>query len=106
VLNWPQAGWGPPSRRNRTGTLPEKAEALVDKREKKRETMRYVAIGFCFMLGCQPTTRTATTSPTGIRASTMFTDSAIYRCKEADTIAKLTVIPRECTLRDQRVEIR
>lgn len=70
--------------------------------------MRYVAIGFCFMFGCQPTTRTATTLPTGIRASTMFTDSAIYRvrCKEADTIAKLTVIPRECTLRDQRVEIR
>jgi hypothetical protein len=70
--------------------------------------MRYVAIGFCFMLGCQPTTRTATTSSAGIRASTMFTDSAIYRvrCKEADTIAKLTVIPRECALRDQRVEIR
>jgi hypothetical protein len=47
-------------------------------------------------------------SPTGIRASTMFTDSAIYRvrCKETDTIAKLAVIPRECSLRDQRVEIR
>ena len=70
--------------------------------------MRCVAIGFCFMLGCQPTTRTATTSATGIGKSTMFTDSAIYRvrCKEADTVAKLTVIPRECTLRDQRVEIR
>jgi hypothetical protein len=70
--------------------------------------MRYLAIGFCFMLGCQPSAKTATTSPTGIRASTMFTDSAIYRvrCKEADTIAKLTEIPRECTLRDQRVEIR
>jgi hypothetical protein len=70
--------------------------------------MRYLAIGFRFMLGCQPTTRTATTSPIGIRASTMFTDSAIYRvrCKEADTIAKLAVIPRECRLRDQRVEIR
>jgi len=70
--------------------------------------MRYVAIGFCFMLGCQPTTRIATTSQTGSRASTMFTDSAIYRvrCKEADTIAKLTVIPQICTLRDQQREIR
>lgn len=70
--------------------------------------MRYVAIGFCFMLGCQQSTRTAATPPSGMRASTMFTDSAIYRarCKEADTVAKLTVIPPQCTLRDQRVRIR
>jgi hypothetical protein len=70
--------------------------------------MRYLAIGFCFALGCQPSGRTATTSPSGIRVSTMFTDSDIYRvrCKEEDTIARLTVIPRECTLRDQRAEIR
>jgi hypothetical protein len=70
--------------------------------------MRYLAIGFCFLLGCQPSVKTATMLPTNTRASTMFTDSAIYRvrCKEADTIARLTVIPRECTLRDQRVEIR
>ena len=70
--------------------------------------MRYVAIGFCFILGCQPSAKTVIRSPTGFRASTMFTDSAIYRvrCKEADTITKLTVIPRECTLRDQSVPIR
>jgi len=46
--------------------------------------------------------------PTDIRRETMFTDSTIYRarCKEADTIQKLAPIPRACTLRDQRLEIR
>ncbi|HEY8850537.1 MAG TPA: hypothetical protein VIM36_00035 [Gemmatimonadaceae bacterium] len=41
-------------------------------------------------------------------ASTVFTDSAIYRarCKEADSLPKLAVIPQKCTPRDQRVEIR
>ena len=70
--------------------------------------MRYVAIGFCFMLGCQPSAKGGTMSPTSIRASTMFTDSAIYRsrCKEADSVANLAVIPQKCTPRDQRLEIR
>ncbi len=70
--------------------------------------MRYVAISLSFMLGCQQSTRTAATPAAGMRASTMFTDSAIYRarCKEADTVAKLTVIPQQCTLRDQGVKIR
>ncbi len=70
--------------------------------------MRYAAIAFCFLLGCQASTRSAATPPSRIIASTMFTDSAIYRvrCKEADTLATLTVIPQQCTLRDQRIEIR
>jgi hypothetical protein len=39
---------------------------------------------------------------------TVFTDSSIYRaqCKEADTLATLRVIPKKCTPRDQRREIR
>jgi hypothetical protein len=72
--------------------------------------MRYVAIVFCFLLGCQqpPPPRTAAAPPLNMHASTVFTDSAIYRtqCKEADTLAKLTVIPQKCTPRDQRVIIR
>ena len=70
--------------------------------------MRYVAIGFCLMLGCQPLARTATPAPSSRRVSTVFNDSAIYRarCKEADTIATLSVVPQRCTPRDQRVEIR
>jgi hypothetical protein len=38
----------------------------------------------------------------------MFTDSSTYRarCREADTLRTLTVIPQKCTPRDQRVEIR
>jgi hypothetical protein len=38
----------------------------------------------------------------------LFIDSSTYRaqCKEADTLPKLTTIPQECTLRDQRVKIR
>lgn len=70
--------------------------------------MRHIAIGFCFILGCQPSTRTAAAPPSGARALTMFNDSSIYRarCKEADTLARLAVIPQKCTPRDQRVEIR
>jgi len=70
--------------------------------------MRYVAIGFCFLLGCQQPSRTAVSPPSTMRTSTLFTDSAIYRaqCKEADTMATLTVIPQKCTPRDQRVIIR
>jgi len=70
--------------------------------------MRYIAIGFCLLLACQQPTRTAVTPPSAMRASTMFTDSAIYRaqCKEADTLPRLTVIPQKCTPRDQRVIIR
>jgi hypothetical protein len=71
--------------------------------------VRYVAIGFCFLLGCQqPPPRTAAAPPLAMRASTVFTDSAIYRtqCKEADTLPKLILIPQKCTPRDQRVIIR
>ena len=70
--------------------------------------MKYVAICFCFVLGCQPRARTAATPPSSMRVATVFTDSSIYRarCKEADTLAKLTVIPQKCTPRDQRVEVR
>jgi hypothetical protein len=70
--------------------------------------MRYVAIGLCFLLACQQPTRTAATPASTKRLATLFTDSAIYRaqCKEADTLAKLTVIPQKCTPRDQRVIIR
>jgi hypothetical protein len=60
------------------------------------------------MLGCQPSTKTAAASPSSVRASTVFNDSSIYRarCKEADTLPRLTVIPQKCTPRDQRVDIR
>jgi hypothetical protein len=70
--------------------------------------MRYVLIGFGFLLACQQQTKTAATPPSTMRASTLFTDSAVYRvqCKEADTIPTLTVIPQKCTPRDQRVIIR
>jgi hypothetical protein len=70
--------------------------------------MRYVAIGFCFLLACQQPKRTAVTPPSRVRARTVFTDSAIYRaqCKEADTLPKLIMIPQKCTPRDQRVIIR
>jgi len=70
--------------------------------------MRYVAIGFCFLLGCQPSGKTAAVPLSSTRASTVFTDSSMYRarCKEADALPDLLVIPRRCTPRDQRVEIR
>ena len=70
--------------------------------------MRYVAIGFCFILGCQPSGNPAPKRSTPMIASTVFNDSAIYRarCKEADSLPKLAVIPQKCTPRDQRVEIR
>ena len=70
--------------------------------------MRYVAIVFCFILGCQPSTKAGANRSTTMTASTVFTDSAIYRarCKEADSIPKLAVIPQKCTPRDQRLEIR
>jgi hypothetical protein len=69
--------------------------------------MRYVALGFVFMLGCQQSTRT-TAAPSTLRARTLFTDSAIYRarCKEADTAASLQNIPPKCTPRDQRLDVR
>jgi len=70
--------------------------------------MRYLAIGLCFILGCQPSANTTAKRSTTVTASTVFTDSAIYRarCKEADSLPKLAVIPQKCTPRDQRVEIR
>jgi hypothetical protein len=69
--------------------------------------MRYIALGFCFLLACQQPPRNAATPPSTMRASTLFTDSVIYRvqCKEADTLPSLTVIPQKCTPRDQRVII-
>jgi hypothetical protein len=70
--------------------------------------MRYIAIGFCFLFACQQPPRTAAVPPSAMRSLTVFTDSALYRakCKEADTVPKLTVIPQICTPRDQRVIIR
>jgi hypothetical protein len=69
--------------------------------------MKYVALGFAFMLGCQQSTRTAA-APSTLQVRTVFTDSAIYhaRCKEADSVATLQTIPRKCTPRDQRLDIR
>ena len=74
----------------------------------KEESMKYVAILFCLTLGCQPSARTAATPASSVHASTVFTDSSIYRarCKEADALRSLAVIPQKCTPRDQRVEIR
>jgi len=70
--------------------------------------MRYAAIVFCFALGCQQPARTAAAPSTKMLASTVFTDSSIYRarCKEADSLRSLAVIPQKCTPRDQRLEIR
>jgi len=70
--------------------------------------MRYVAFGFCLMVGCQPATKTAAVPPSNVRAARLFTDSSIYRaqCKEADSLPTLTVIPQKCTPRDQRLIIR
>jgi hypothetical protein len=70
--------------------------------------MRYAAIGLFIMLGCQPSARTATISQPSMRASSVFTDSALYRarCKESDKIVNLAEIPQKCTPRDQRVEVR
>jgi hypothetical protein len=75
------------------------------------KTLR-VAVGLACLAACHslaiPPAKSAAASPTSMRAVTVFTDSAIYRarCKEADTLVSLTVIPRKCTPRDQRLEIR
>jgi len=69
--------------------------------------MRFICVGACLLLGCQPeATRTARV-PAPTNARTVFTDSAIYRaqCKEADSLKKLSPIPRKCTPRDQRLKI-
>ena len=70
--------------------------------------MRYVVFGFCFLLGCQPSATNGAKRAATMTASSLFTDSAIYRaqCKEADSLANLALIPRECTPRDQRVIVR
>jgi hypothetical protein len=71
--------------------------------------VKYATIGLFFMLGCQPSVRTATMSQSATPvSSSVFADSALYRakCKEADSIANLTKIPQKCTPRDQRVEVR
>jgi hypothetical protein len=69
--------------------------------------MKYIVIGFCLIVGCRPAVRSATFSPP-VRAQSVFTDSSLYRarCKEADKIVNLAEIPRKCTPRDQRVEVR
>jgi hypothetical protein len=50
----------------------------------------------------------AAAPPLRARATTVFTDSSIYRaqCKEADSLRSLAVIPQKCTPRDQRLVIR
>ena len=70
--------------------------------------MRYIVIGLCFMIGCKQAARTAAAPPPNLTASTVFADSTLYRarCKEADALVNLTVIPRKCTPRDQRLDIR
>lgn len=70
--------------------------------------MRHILIGLSFMLGCQQSTKKAAAPPSAMRAPTLFTDSSIYRarCKEADALTDLTVIPQKCTPRDQRVILR
>jgi hypothetical protein len=70
--------------------------------------MRYIVFGFCFLLGCQPSATNGVKRATTTTASSLFTDSAIYRaqCKEADSLPKLAVIPQVCTPRDQRVIVR
>ncbi len=61
--------------------------------------MRYVAIGFVLLFACQRQPKTPPAPPSTMRASTLFTDSAIYRaqCKEADTLPALKLIPQKCT---------
>jgi hypothetical protein len=70
--------------------------------------MRPLLIVFCLVTGCRSAPQVVPTSQTGRQTAALFTDSSIYRaqCKEADTLPKLTTIPRKCTLRDQRAEIK
>jgi hypothetical protein len=70
--------------------------------------MRYISIGFCLLLGCHQPTHTASPPTSSLGSATVFTESTIYRarCKEADALANLTVIPHKCTPRDQRLDIR
>lgn len=70
--------------------------------------MKPLLIAFCLVAGCTSAPQVAPPSQTGRQTAALFTDSSIYRaqCKEADTLPKLTTIPRSCTLRDQRVKIR
>jgi hypothetical protein len=69
--------------------------------------MRFVFVGACLLLGCRPEAARSAKFPAPTSARTVFTDSAIYRaqCKEADSLKKLSPIPRMCTPRDQRVKI-
>jgi hypothetical protein len=69
--------------------------------------MRFIFVGVWLLLGCRPETARSAKFPAPTGARTVFTDSAIYRaqCKEADSLKKLSPIPRKCTPRDQRVKI-
>jgi hypothetical protein len=80
----------------------------------KGKSMKYLVIGFCFMLGCQQSPKTTSVLPSiklpskGIRLPSVFSDTALYRarCKEADTMPVITLVLTKCTPRDQRVEVR
>lgn len=69
--------------------------------------MRFVWIGAWALLACRPETSRWVSIPSPTAARTVFTDSTAYRaqCKEADSLVKLTPIPRKCTPRDQRAKI-
>ena len=69
--------------------------------------MRFVWIGALSLVACRPETSRSVNIPPPTSARTVFTDSTVYRaqCKEADSLAKLSPIPRKCTPRDQRVKI-
>jgi hypothetical protein len=69
--------------------------------------MRFIYAGACLLLGCRPEAARSGNVPAPTSARTVFTDSAMYRaqCKEADSLKKLSPIPRTCTPRDQRLKI-
>ncbi len=70
--------------------------------------MRFICFGACLLLGCRTEPAPSRNFPAPMNGRTVFTDSAMYRalCKEADLLNKLSPIPRKCSPRDQRVEIR
>jgi len=69
--------------------------------------MRFICVGACLLLGCRHQAAPSAKFPVPATARTVFTDSALYRaqCKEADSLNRLSPIPRICTPRDQRVKI-
>lgn len=70
--------------------------------------MKALLLALCFVAGCTSAPRVVPASQTVRQTARLFTDSTVYRaqCKESDILPKLTAIPRKCTLRDQRVQIR